>query len=48
VFLFCVREDKLLGWKEDDGIQNSGIEGCQGNVIVDQGKVLTFWENYIG
>jgi hypothetical protein len=40
-------EDKVLGWKEDDGIQNSGIEGSQGNVIVDQGKVLKFWEIYI-
>jgi hypothetical protein len=47
VFLFHVLGDEILGWKEDDGIQNSGIAGSQGNVIVDQGKVLKFWENYI-
>ena len=47
MFLFHVYEDEVLGWKEEDGIQNSGIEGSQGNVIVDQGKVLKFWENYI-
>jgi hypothetical protein len=47
VFLFHVHEDVVLGWKEDAWIQNSGIEGSQGNVIIDQGKVLKFWENYI-
>jgi hypothetical protein len=48
VFLFHVHEDEVVGWKEDDGIQSSGIEVFQGNVIVDQGKVPKFWENYIG
>jgi len=47
VFLFRVHDDEVLCWKEDDGIQKSGIEGSQGSVIVDQGNVLTFWENYI-
>jgi hypothetical protein len=47
VFLLHVHEDEVLGWKEDDGIQNSGIEGSQGNVIVDEGKVMKFWKNYI-
>jgi hypothetical protein len=46
VFLFHVHED-VLGWKEGSGMQNNGIEGSQGNVIVDKGKVLKFWENYI-
>jgi hypothetical protein len=26
---------KELGWKENHGIQNSGIEGSQGNIIID-------------
>jgi len=47
LFLFHVHEDEVLGWKGDDGIQNSGNEGSQRNVITDQGKVLKFWENYI-
>jgi hypothetical protein len=38
---------KELGWKENDGIQNIGIEDCQGNVIVDQRQVLKIWESYI-
>ena len=48
MFLFHVHKDKVVGWKEDDLIQNSGIEGSQGDVTVDQGKVPKFWENYIG
>jgi hypothetical protein len=31
---------KELGWKENQGIQNSGIEDSQGNRIVDQSQVL--------
>jgi len=38
---------KELGWKETQGIQNIGIEGSQGNRIVQQIQVLKIWENYI-
>ncbi|PNF27481.1 hypothetical protein B7P43_G08244, partial [Cryptotermes secundus] len=38
---------KELGWKENHGIQNVGIEDSQGNRIVDQRQVLKIWENYI-
>jgi hypothetical protein len=38
---------KELGWKETQGIQNTGIEESLGNRIVDQSQVLKIWENYI-
>jgi hypothetical protein len=38
---------KELGWKENHGIQNIGIEDSQGNIIIDQRRVLQIWENYI-
>jgi hypothetical protein len=38
---------KELGWKETQGIQNTGIEDSQGNRITDQNQVLKIWENYI-
>jgi hypothetical protein len=38
---------KELGWKENHGIQNIGIEDSQGNIIIDQRWVLQMWENYI-
>jgi uncharacterized membrane-anchored protein len=38
---------KELGWKENHGIQNIGIEDSQGNIIIDQKRVLQIWENYI-
>jgi hypothetical protein len=38
---------KELGWKENHGIQNIGIEDSQGNIIIDQRRVLHIWENYI-
>jgi len=38
---------KELGWKENLGIQNIGIEDSQGNRIVEQSQVLKIWENYI-
>jgi hypothetical protein len=38
---------KELGWKENHGIQNTGIEDSQGNIIIDQRRVLQIWENYI-
>ena len=37
----------ILGWKENQGIQNIGIEDSQGNRIVEQSQVLKIWENYI-
>ena len=38
---------KELVWKENQGIQNIGIEDSQGNRIVDQRKVMKIWENYV-
>jgi hypothetical protein len=38
---------KELGWKETQGIQNSGIKDSQGNRLVEQNQVLKIWENYI-
>jgi hypothetical protein len=38
---------KELGWKENHGIQNIGIEDSQGNMIIDQRRVLQILENYI-
>ena len=38
---------KELGWKKTQGIQNIGIEDCQGNRIVEQSQVLKILENYI-
>jgi uncharacterized membrane-anchored protein len=38
---------KELGWKENQGIQNIGIEDSQGNIIINQRRVLQVWENYI-
>jgi hypothetical protein len=38
---------KELGWKENQGIQNIGIEDSQGNMIVGQRRVLQILENYI-
>jgi hypothetical protein len=38
---------KQLGWKENDGTQNTDIKDSQGNIAVDQRQVLKVWENYI-
>jgi hypothetical protein len=38
---------KVLGWKETQGIQNTGIEDFQGNVIVKRSQMLRSWENFI-
>ena len=38
---------KELGWKETQGIHNTGIEDSQGNRIVEQSQVLKIWENCI-
>ena len=38
---------KELGWKENQGIQNIGIEHSHENRIVDQRQVQKFWENYV-
>jgi hypothetical protein len=32
---------------DTQGIQNTGIEDCQGNRIVDQRQVLKIWDNYV-
>jgi hypothetical protein len=36
---------KEVGWKENHGIQNIGIEDSQRNMITDQRRVLLIWEN---
>ena len=38
---------KELGWKENQGIQNIGIEDSQGNRVVEKSQVLKIWENYV-
>jgi hypothetical protein len=38
---------KKLGCIENHGIQNIGIEDSQGNIIINQRRVLQIWENYI-
>jgi hypothetical protein len=38
---------KELGWKENRGIQNTGIKDSQRNIITDHTQVLQIWENYI-
>jgi hypothetical protein len=38
---------KDVGWKENQGMLNTGIEDSQGNTIVYQSKVLKIWDNYI-
>jgi hypothetical protein len=38
---------KELSWKENHGIQNISIEDSQGNMMIDQRRVLQIWENYI-
>jgi len=38
---------KELGWRENQGIRNIGIEDSQGNRIVEESQVLKIWENYI-
>jgi hypothetical protein len=38
---------KELGWKENQGIQNIGIKNSQGNIIIDQRRVLQIWESSV-
>jgi hypothetical protein len=38
---------KVLGSKENRGIQNTGIEDYQKNIIVHQRQVLKIWEYYV-
>jgi hypothetical protein len=38
---------KKLGWKDTHGIQNIGIEDSQGNIIIDQRRLVQIWESYI-
>ena len=44
--LMCMKKKKL-GWKENQGTQNIGIEDSQGNITIDQIHVLKVGENYI-
>ena len=41
------KKTKELGWKENQGIENFGIEVSQGNRIIDKSQLLKIWENYI-
>jgi len=36
-----------LSWKVNHRNRNAGIEESQGNIIVDQRKIMKIWENYI-
>ena len=36
-----------LGWEDKQGIQNTGIEGSQSNIVAGHRLVLKIWENYI-
>jgi hypothetical protein len=38
---------KEIGWKENHGIQNTGIKHSQGYILIAQRRVLKIWENYI-
>jgi hypothetical protein len=38
---------KELSRKENQDIQNTGIEDSQGSIMLDQEQVLNIWENYI-
>ena len=38
---------KVLGWKETQGIQNTGFEVSQGNGILEKNQVLKIWQNCI-
>jgi hypothetical protein len=37
---------KELGWKDNQGIQNIGIEDSQEDITVDQRHISKIWENY--
>jgi hypothetical protein len=41
------RKAKELDQKENNGIQTTGTEDSQGNMIVDQQQVLKIWEIYV-
>jgi hypothetical protein len=36
-----------LGWRENHGIQNIGIEYSTGDIIVGKRQVLNIWKNHI-
>ena len=38
---------KVRGWKENHGIQNTGIEDSKVNAIIDKRQVRKTWENSI-
>ena len=44
--IYCIWRKKQLSWKENHGIQNTGIEESKGNITVDVTQVLKTLENY--
>jgi energy-converting hydrogenase A subunit M len=38
---------KDLGWKENYGIQNTGTEGSQENIMLEMRQVLRIWQKYM-
>jgi len=38
---------KEVGWKEKQGIQNSGTKDSKGNIRVDKRKIMKIFENHI-
>jgi hypothetical protein len=46
-YVLMYMKTKELGAKETQGIQNIGIQGSQGNKIVEQIQVMKIWGNYI-
>jgi len=43
----CYKYINAYSWEQKHGIQNTGIEGSKGNIIVYKRQVLKIWENYI-
>jgi len=42
-----MKKKKKTGLKENNRIQNIGIEGSKGNKIIDRGELLKIWKNRI-
>ena len=38
---------KERGWKENHGIQNTGIEDSKGKAVICKREILKMWENSI-
>lgn len=47
IFHKTPNKTRELAWKENQRIQDTGIEDSQGNIIVDHRQVLKIWDNYI-